>query len=118
MRARDLEHFYAPRGVYGDYVSGTLKQFAQAGGGLRIINETALSVLDRAAGIEIRLADGANLMADAAVLATGHEEAAPPDRPYAMRLGCVRDTDLDPDAPIMILGTGLSMADCLADAQP
>ena len=116
IQTRNFEYFYASRGLYGDYVAGTLTESAQAASSrLHVINETALSVLDRSEDrgedVEVRLADGTSLKADIAILATGHEEAAPPDRPYATRIGSPQDTDFDPDMPIMILGTGLSMAD-------
>lgn len=108
IRQDDFEHFYAPRGLYGDYVGETLRAEP---GRLRIVHETALSVVPKPTGVESRLADGNTLRADAAVLATGHEEAASSSRPYAVKLGSKEDTPLDPALPVMILGTGLSMAD-------
>jgi uncharacterized NAD(P)/FAD-binding protein YdhS len=63
------------------------------------------------AGVETTLADGAVIVSDSAVLAVGHETQPARGRGIAVRIGSEGDTPLDPDAPVMILGSGLSMVD-------
>jgi len=105
---------FAPRGVYGDYLGDMLAGLEAAEkqrGRLRLIQEEALSVVPTSSGVEVRLGNGTSVVAHAAVLAVGHDEGPAPDLPGAVRMGAAEDTPVDPDARILILGTGLSMVD-------
>lgn len=113
VASRDFATVYAPRAAYGRYLEATLREAEAAGapGRLRIVNETCVAVVPHGASVEAKLGGGPTLAAQAAVLATGHEENPLSERPFAVRFGADRDQPLDPEAPVLILGTGLSMAD-------
>ncbi len=107
LRARDLvaegdRFLFVPRRHYGDYLGTVLADAADPR--LVVLTATATDVVDGA----VQLDNGINLAADAIVLATGHDEAA---RPGTVRPGSPADTPLPPDAPVLILGTGLSAVD-------
>ena len=57
------------------------------------------------------LANGTSLIGHVAVLAVGHEEQPVVGKDIAIRPGSEADTAIDPDATVLILGTGLSMVD-------
>ena len=57
------------------------------------------------------LANGTSVVAHLAVLATGHDEQPGAGQGHAIRMGTEADTALDPDAKVLVLGTGLSMVD-------
>jgi len=103
---------FVPRRLYGTYLEHVL---AEAGakrlGRLVVLTEEALSMHEHKTGIETVLANGTSLISRSAVLAVGHETQPARGRGIAVRVGSDRDTALDPDAAVMILGSGLSMVD-------
>lgn len=113
VASSDFTGVYAPRAVYGEYLEATLRELdaPSPSSRLRIVHETCLAVVPHAGSVEAHLGDGSSLVAQAAVLATGHEENSLSGRPFAVRFGADEDQPLDADAPVLILGTGLSMAD-------
>ena len=62
-------------------------------------------------GVEVLLADGTVRFGDAVALAVGHEEQPAHGHGIAVRADSADDTPLSPDAPVLILGSGLSMVD-------
>lgn len=110
IRSDDFDDYFAPRGIYGEYVESALDLAAQNAPRLSVIAGTATGLLDRGRKPEVELADGSRIEGDTVILATGHEEAAG-SRPFAIRPGSLQDIGLSPDKSVMILGTGLSMAD-------
>ncbi|PZO80835.1 MAG: FAD-dependent oxidoreductase [Mesorhizobium amorphae] len=113
----DLALFHAPRMLFGDYL-GALVAPALADGRLVHLRATCLSLGMRADGsVEARLDDGTRVVAGAAVLATGHDEAQVPSRPFAVRFAGPEDLPEDRSAPVLIMGTGLSMADAWLSLQ-
>lgn len=110
----DAGPVYTPRSTYGRYLQDILEGIAErerTTGRLRLIRQECLGIATTPAGVEARLADGTSLVAHIAVLATGHDQEPAPDQNFAVRVGSGDDTSLDPDAPVLILGTGLSMVD-------
>ncbi len=104
--------YFAPRRLYGDYLGEIAAGLAaREPGRLRLVRADVVSVSPHAAGVAVRLADGAILEADAAVLAVGHDAEPAGFAPHAMKPGAPEDTPLAPDAPVLILGSGLSMID-------
>ncbi len=105
---------FAPRKSYGEYL-GELLRAAGSGessdGRLTIIEKEAIAVRERSGGVETELADGTIQVAQAVVLAVGHEEQPARGNGLAVRAGSDADTALDPDATVMMLGSGLSMVD-------
>lgn len=112
---------FVPRRLYGVYLQYVLSEAGRAKPGrLEVLSEEAVSVVETAQGIDTRLADGKIVVSDHNVLAVGHETEPSRGRGIAVRIGSDEDTPLDPDAEVMILGSGLSMVDAwlsLAEAE-
>lgn len=105
---------YAPRSVYARYLKELLDELEareQQTGRLRLIREESLSISPTASGVEVALANGTSVVAHLAVLATGHDEEPGAGQGHAIRMGSEADTALDPEAQVLVLGTGLSMVD-------
>lgn len=110
----DAGPVYTPRSTYGRYLQDILEGVTErerTTGRLRLVQQECLGVTTTPAGVEARLADGTSLVGHVAVLATGHDEEPAPGQNFAVRIGSADDTALDHDAPVLILGTGLSMVD-------
>lgn len=111
---------FVPRRLYGAYLEDVLREAAERiPGRLLVLSEAVHAVHETAKGVEVVLGNGSSLAARAAVLAVGHETQPARGKGIAVRAGSERDTPLDPHAPVMILGSGLSMADAwvsLSDA--
>ncbi|MGV3526474.1 MAG: FAD/NAD(P)-binding protein [Candidatus Sericytochromatia bacterium] len=112
---------YVPRRLYGDYLRHLLTQAQAAPGALRVetAEVTGLRVLPE--GLELRWNSGQSALFDRVVLALGNFPPAPlplatPDF-YAdpryfgnpWEAACLRG--LDPDQPVLLLGTSLTMVD-------
>lgn len=112
---------FVPRRLYGAYLEHVLREAGQSTlGRLIVLSEEAVAVHEGRTGIETVLANGTSLVSHSAVLAVGHETQPARGRGIAVRVGSDRDTPLDPDAVVVILGSGLSMVDAwlsLADAE-
>ncbi|AZO20829.1 FAD-dependent oxidoreductase [Mesorhizobium sp. M1E.F.Ca.ET.045.02.1.1] len=110
----DQGPFYAPRSLYARYLKELLDDIEQRereNGRLRLIREESLSISPTPAGVEVALANGTSVVGHLAVLATGHDEQPGAFQGRAIRMGSDGDTALDPEAPVLVLGTGLSMVD-------
>lgn len=119
-------HAFVPRGVYGRYVSETLQEAsadaAARGVRLDMLGHDVADLWEDADGIRLRLSAGTVMAADAAVLCVGN---FPPELPVAE--GTVPESPRvirDPwdqaaldrigaDDPVLVIGTGLTMADML-----
>ena len=117
-------HGFAPRGVYGDYISGLLTTAAEFPGNARLDRRTA-SVVDvrRAAHrLVVDTADGASIPAAAVVLAIGTRPTttwAPAALAADPRLVADPWTQLVPEGDVLLLGAGLTMIDvAISHAQP
>jgi uncharacterized NAD(P)/FAD-binding protein YdhS len=105
---------FAPRHIYGEYLAEVLQRSAASAGEqtrLATVVAEAVGLGVRDKGVEVLLADGTVRFGDAAVLAVGHEEQPSHGRGIAIRADSDDDTPLAPDAPVLILGSGLSMVD-------
>ncbi|RWB54448.1 FAD/NAD(P)-binding protein [Mesorhizobium sp.] len=110
----DQGPFYAPRSLYARYLKELLDDIEERereNGRLRLIREESLSISPTPAGVEVALANGTSVVGHLAVLATGHDEQPGAFQGRAIRMGSDADTALDPEAPVLVLGTGLSMVD-------
>ena len=103
---------FAPRRLYGAYLGDVLAAAGQSRPGrLVILTEEVTAIEQTRFGVETVLANGTSVMSHHAVLAVGHETQPARGRGLAVTVGSDRDTPLDRDAEVMILGSGLSMVD-------
>lgn len=103
---------FVPRRVYGAYLEDVLREAGEyIPGRLRILSEEAEALHHTSNGVEVVLGNGTSLVGRWAVLAVGHETQPARGKGIAVRAGSPQDTRLDPDVPVMILGSGLSMVD-------
>ena len=103
---------FVPRRLYGAYLEDVLRAAGEKlPGRLRVLAEEAASLRQSGSGVEVGLSNGTSLVGHYAVLAVGHETQPARGKGIAIRAGSARDLPLDPDAAVMILGSGLSMVD-------
>ncbi|RWD16074.1 MAG: FAD-dependent oxidoreductase [Mesorhizobium sp.] len=110
----DQGPFYAPRSLYARYLKELLDELEareRDSGRLRLIREESLSISPTPSGVEVALVNGISVVGHLAVLATGHDEQPGAFQGRAIRMGSEADTALDPEATVLVLGTGLSMVD-------
>lgn len=124
-----LAELFPPRGIFGLYVQQRLAE-AQAlgaayGSTLEHVHGEAVDVQSGADGVNITLADGSQLQGACAVLATGMYAAArtPQRESSGLNAAAVDPWDvnamrqLDPQAKVLIIGSGLTMVDALVSLQ-
>ena len=106
---------FVPRGLFGAYVQQALAEAiwrGQRGDRLTIVNDEAVGIEREGGGLAVKLAVGRKMAVDTAILAIGN---FPPARNQAPVFGDPWDehalADLEADAPVIILGTGLTMVD-------
>ncbi len=103
---------FVPRRLYGTYLEHVLAEAGRSRPGrLVVLAEEAMAVRQTPQGVETMLANGTSIVSHHAVLAVGHETQPSRGRGIAVRVGSDQDTPLDIDAPVIILGSGLSMVD-------
>ena len=104
-------HFsFAPRQVYGEYLAGLLEK--ETPHGVRILHGSVEDIAELPGEVRVKLADGALISADAVVIATGNDpQAELPDSATTNPWSPGAFDSLASDAPVMIIGTGLTMAD-------
>jgi uncharacterized NAD(P)/FAD-binding protein YdhS len=105
---------FVPRRVYGDYIAGLIRPLVSRGDdedGLRIVNSECVSISENADGVVAELTNGAQLIGDVAILATGHDSRKIPASCYADPWAPPSVAGIRKDAAILILGTGLTMVD-------
>jgi uncharacterized NAD(P)/FAD-binding protein YdhS len=106
---------FVPRRIYGDYITSLLEQRTSDRPGaqrLSIVHGTCSGISEDKLGAAVTLNDGRFIVGDVVVLATGHDTRADSvghTDPWAPPTGA----PLDPDATILIRGTGLTMVDCV-----
>lgn len=115
----DLSAAFAPREFLGQYLQQRVAE-ARASGALTVLRGEAVRVLDGPKR-GLVLLDGREVVADTVVLATGNLPPRPPlpsnhwlvDDPAFVIDPWSRDAlrGLDPDASVLLLGTGLTMVD-------
>ena len=102
---------FVPRGIYGDYIADLLMTSkGRSTHRLSIVQGTCVDVSEEPGEVTVRLDDGRFYVGDIAVLATGHDvRSCSPG--YADPWVLPSSAGIDPDATILILGTGLTMVD-------
>ena len=120
---------FSRRQAFGRYMTATLQQALGAavpGTRLRHVRARAIAVQPAATGMpaQVYLESGGAIPATRVVLAASHERPALPwrlDPDTRAHPGLIRDpwtigplAEIDPDAPVTVLGTGLTMADVVS----
>ncbi len=115
---------FVSRGLFGDYVRDLLdmeRQMPGRGERLLLLQGDVVGLRKHPDSLSLLLADGRELRAGLAVLAVGN---FPPERPPGLDAGTAEAawyrpdpwatdvfTDLDPEAPVLLIGTGLTTVD-------
>ena len=102
---------FISRGLYGDYLADLAEQ-TLSNGLVRRVRARCSDIEEKADGVRLTLSTGEALAADVAILATGHDAkptlgGIPAEQPWSA--GALEG--LPPDAPILIIGSGLTMVD-------
>ena len=105
---------FVPRRIYGDYIASLIEPFVSSGQGprqLTIIRGECVAVSEGWDDVTVSLADGSRLIGDFAILATGHDAATARSAWHADPWISPSVPGFSRDATVLILGTGLTMAD-------
>jgi uncharacterized NAD(P)/FAD-binding protein YdhS len=105
---------FVSRATYGAYMAGLLAPWSgdSADRRLRCVRKTCLRLREAPGGVAATLDDGQVLVGDRAVLATGHTQ--PAADPGGALSGPWSDPGpVNPDDRIVIVGSGLTMVDCV-----
>jgi len=102
---------FISRATYGDYLADLAREMLAAGRA-RHARATCLDIDERAEGVRLGLSTGESIDADLVILATGHDAkltlaGVPAEQPWSE--GAL--AGLGADAPILIVGCGLTMVD-------
>jgi len=124
---------FLPRRVYGLYLQSVLKEAEALAAGRSTLQRIKADVIDlepldgerslapaSSSGYRLHLAGQEPLLADQVVLAWGNSALPPPQQPSAaIRHGWSAEAtaQLDPEAAVALLGTGLTMVDMLVSLQ-
>jgi uncharacterized NAD(P)/FAD-binding protein YdhS len=106
---------FVPRRLYGAYIQDLLgNEIWQAGNGrnLYLVPDEAVALWQRPDGLSVQVRSGRTYEVDVAVLATGnfpHDDTAA--HHYANPWSPQALAGLDPEAPVLLIGTGLTMID-------
>ena len=98
---------FAPRMIYGDYLSSLTAPFVAHGsrpGRLRIIHGECLSIDEGRSGVTVTLADGSHHSADFGILATGHDARSKTSGCYVDAWTAPSDAGVDRNAKVLIVG--------------
>ena len=115
---------FVSRTRYGAYIQDVLKEArvtAPADVAFNTVQAEVVDVVPGPSGVRLRLANGPSLAVDTAVLCVGNFPPSPPacvtpevaasDRFLADPWDWSAVAAIDPDAPVLIFGTGLTMVD-------
>jgi uncharacterized NAD(P)/FAD-binding protein YdhS len=102
---------FIPRGVYGAYLA-EIGQELLISGAIRHVRDRCINLTETGDAVELALASGKKVLAASVVLATGNDAmhslpAIPSVKPWAE--GAL--DGLATDAPVLIVGSGLTMVD-------
>jgi len=102
---------FISRGLYGDYLADLAGQTLSEGR-VRRVRALCFDIEEKADHVRLTFSTGETLSADVAILATGHDAKPtlgdlPAEQPWSA--GALEG--LSPEAPILIVGSGLTMVD-------
>jgi uncharacterized NAD(P)/FAD-binding protein YdhS len=105
---------FVPRRIYGDYIAsliGPLGAGSETPARLSIIQGECVALGKSDSGVNAAMADGARINGDVAVLATGHDASTASLGSYADPWNTPSVAGLAKEAPVLVLGSGLTMVD-------
>jgi uncharacterized NAD(P)/FAD-binding protein YdhS len=105
---------FVPRRLYGDYIASLIEPFTSCEQGSRrltIVRGECVAVSEGWDDVTVSLADGSRLVGEFAILATGHDAATARSAWHADPWISPSVPGFSRDATVLILGTGLTMAD-------
>lgn len=108
------ERRFVSRATYGAYMAELLEPWSSDAPDrrLRCVRRTCLGLRETPRGVAAKLDDGQVLIGERAVLATGHVQ--PAHDPLGALTGPWSEAvPVDPDDRIVIVGSGLTMVDCV-----
>lgn len=112
---------FLSRPLYGAYLQELLAQALKDSPHLSVRQAEVTDIISDGPGATLVLRDGSRLTADHVVLATGNQDSAFSQSIWAPHTKPVRDTqsfdDLAEDAPVVIIGSGLSMIDAISELE-
>ncbi|MBR1125135.1 FAD-dependent oxidoreductase [Bradyrhizobium lablabi] len=102
---------FVPRRIYGDYIASLLTtSTGRSSHRLTVVQGNCIDVCEDAGEISVSLEDGRRYAGHVAILATGNDVTS--SSPYHVDPWSAQpSSDIDPDAPVLLLGTGLTMVD-------
>lgn len=105
---------FVDRATYGQYLGDLLEPWRRGREArrLRCVRGSCTGLRETTTGVIARFDDGTSVLADAAILATGHAVPETPVPPLTGAWDFSRPAD--PEAEVAIIGTGLSMVDHVA----
>lgn len=124
-----VAELFPPRGIFGLYAQQSLAEAqvvgAQYGSTVEHVRGEVVDLETHAGRVDMRLADGSALQGKVAVLATGMYAAArtPQRQSSGLNAASVDPWDvaamrrLDPEARVLIIGSGLTMVDAVVSLQ-
>jgi uncharacterized NAD(P)/FAD-binding protein YdhS len=117
LATADSEQFcFVSRRIYGRYIESLLRGLTYADNReLNIVRAECVAISSSSSGAVARLADGCCIEADIVVLATGNEacQTRLTDSLHASPWQALDDNAMPKDGHVVILGTGLTMVDCV-----
>lgn len=121
---REVAHDeFLPRALYGAYLKHLLAEACRATSRLTVRRAEVVDITpgDAASGAQLTLQNGEVVHATRVVLAIGNQDSAFSQSCWARHTRQVREADafadLAPDAPVVIIGSGLSMIDAVSELE-
>ena len=106
---------FAPRKVYGQYLSGLLEELDAKHDRLVTVRGGVSKIEPITRGVSVQTSCGKSIVGDYAVLATGFAETVQDDPAICSPWAQPVSKDLSPDAAVLILGSGLTMVDLVVE---
>jgi uncharacterized NAD(P)/FAD-binding protein YdhS len=115
---------FLPRALYGEYLKALLKEARENYPNLRVLRDSVVDVITDASCPDkatVSLRDGGEWHVSRVVLAVGNHGSSFRASLWASHCRSSRDSssyeNLDPDAPVAIIGTALSMIDAVGELE-